>query len=115
MVILMLGGKEPDDDREKHHEKEEEKHPPARVSRVMQALDMNEEIRDIEQRVADEETEAAIYLGIRETEISVMVSENTAVTMPPSTQKVITQSQKGFRRTRPEGCKQRIDMMLFLL
>lgn len=67
MVILMLGGKEPDDDREKHHEKEEEKHPPARVSRVMQALDMNEEIRDIEQRVADEETEAAIYLGIRET------------------------------------------------
>ena len=43
MVILMLGGKEPDDDREKHHEKEEEKHPPARVSRVMQALDMNEE------------------------------------------------------------------------
>ena len=31
------------------------------------ALDMNEEIRDIEQRVADEETEAAIYLRIRET------------------------------------------------
>lgn len=67
MVILMLGGEESDDHREKHHEEEEEKHPPARVSRVMKPLDMNKEIRDIEQRVTDEETEASIHLIVRET------------------------------------------------
>ena len=67
MIILMLRGKEPDDDREKHHEEEEEQHPPARVSRVMKPLDMDKEVRDIEQRVADEETETAIHLVIRET------------------------------------------------